>query len=246
LAKDERIRFPSGSYQALHEGICYKINPENDVVEMIHRLNFKYRPESKEEAINLVNALGVEKIQKRARLFSKLLITSILLFLFLTFFQALFADKPEGVLPVGKFITVTLEIAFLYMYSYYNVKVNYYRDSHCEKCGKYFVFEEFQAPLIKEESKNDAYKRTLTRYWRCKNCGHEDIKSESQPINYHHEEKQNDLKEDACEECGKKHAIEEYRNVEVLKFAARKKIRYLKCRYCGYHEIRFHIKSLLH
>ena len=52
------------------------------------------------------------------------------------------------------------------------------------------------------------------------------------------------LKEDTCEECGKEHAIEEYRNVDVLNYATRKKIRYFKCRHCGYHEIRFRMKIL--
>ena len=131
------------------------------------------------------------------------------------------------------------------MFGCCNVTMNYYKDSHCEKCGKYFVFEEFQAPLLKEESKTNAYIRTLTKYWRCKNCGYEDIKVEPQHIDHHYREKQPRLKEDKCEECGKEHAIEEYRNVDLLNYFVRKKIRYLKCRYCGYHEIRLHSENLI-
>jgi transcription elongation factor Elf1 len=238
LTTDKRIRFPSGSYQAFYEGISYKIDPENDIVEMTQRLNPRYSPESREEAVNLADKLGVEKIQKRARLFSKLLLLSILLFLFLMLSPALFSSKSEGFLSAGRFLTIVSEVAFLYMFGYYRAVVNYCMDSYCEKCGKHFVFEEFQAPLIKDESKIDEYTKTLTKYWHCRNCGHEDIIIEPQPIDHHHEKKQGNLKGDTCEECGKEHAIEEYRNIDVLNYALRKKIRYFKCRNCGYHEIR--------
>jgi DNA-directed RNA polymerase subunit M/transcription elongation factor TFIIS len=124
--------------------------------------------------------------------------------------------------------------------------VNYYRDSYCEKCGNHLVFEEFQAPLIKQESKSTGYTKTFTAFWRCKNCGYEDIKVEPQPIDHHHGIKQSTLEAHTCEECGKKHAIQEYRNVDVLRSVARKKIRYFKCIYCGYHEIKLNVKILFH
>lgn len=239
MAKDKRIRFPSGSYQAFYEGICYNIDPENDVVEMTQNLNPRYSPESMEEAFNLVNKLGVEEIQKRARLFSKLFLLSILLFLFLMFFSAHFFAKSESfLLSAGRFLTIVSEIVFLYMFGYYRAIANYCTDSYCEKCGKHLVFEEFQAPLVTEESKIDAYTKTLTQYWHCINCGYEDIKVEPQPIDHHHEKRQGNLKEDTCEECGEEHAIEEYRNIDVLNYIFKKKIRYFKCRNCGYHEIR--------
>lgn len=238
MTKDKRIRFPSGSYQAFYKGINYKIDPENDIVEMTQRLNPRYSPESREEAVNLANKLGVEKIQKRARLFSKLLLLSILLFLLLMLSPTLFSIKSEGFLSVGKFLTIVSEVAFLYMFGYYRAIVNYCMDSYCEKCRRHFVFEEFQAPLVKEESKIDTYTKTLTNYWHCINCGHENIKVEPQPIDHHREKKQDSLNEDTCEECGKEHAIEEYRSVDVLNYIFRKKIRYFKCRNCGYHEIR--------
>jgi hypothetical protein len=244
LTEDERIRFPSGSHQALHKGVCYKIDPENDIVEMTKRLNLSYSPESKDEAFNLVNELGAERIQKRVGIFSKLLLGSILLFLFLTLFPVFFSAKFEAFLSVGKFITLVSEISFLYMFGCCNVTMNYYKDSHCEKCGKYFVFEEFQAPLLKEVSKTNAYIRTLTKYWHCISCGYEDIKVESHHIGHHHGRKQPSIEGDRCEECGREHAIEEYRNVDILYSFVRKKIRYFKCKYCGYHEIRLRKKIL--
>jgi DNA-directed RNA polymerase subunit RPC12/RpoP len=242
LKKEECIRFPSGSYQALHEGICYKIDPDNDVVEMTQRLNLKYSPESKEETINLVNKLGAGEIQRREKIFAKLVLISILLFIFLALFPTHLSGKLEDLLSAGKFLTVTSEIAFLYMFGYYNVKMNFYRDSHCKKCGKHFVFEEFQPPLIKEEIKNDAYTKTLTKYWHCKNCGYEDVKVEIQPTDHHCETKQCTLKESTCEECRKEHAMEEYRKINISTYSSRKKIMYYKCRYCGYQEIRIHRK----
>ena len=245
MEKDECIKFPSGSYQALHKGICYKIDPENDTVEMTKRLNLRYSPESRDEAVTRINELGAERIKKRVSIFSKLLIGSILVFIFLTLFPVFISTKSDTVLSWGKFITLISEISFLYMFGCCNVTMNYYKDSRCEKCGKYFVFEEFQAPLLKEISKTNAYIRTLTKYWHCKNCGYEDIKVESQKIDHHHGKKQQGLKEDTCEECGREHALEEYRSVDVLNYLNRKKIRYLKCRYCGYHEIRLH-KEILH
>lgn len=244
LTKEERIRFPSGSYQALHKGICYKIDPENDTVEITKKLSLRYSPESKDEAIHLVNELGAERIQKRVSLFSKLLIGSILLFLFLTVYPVFFPIKSEIFLSWGKFITLISEISFLYMFGCSNVTMNYYKDSRCEKCGKYFVFEEFKAPLLKEISKTNAYILTLTKYWHCKSCGYEDIKVESQRIDHHHGRKQHGPEEDKCEECGKEHAIEEYRKIDIVNSFIRKKIRYFRCKYCGYHEIRL-IKKIL-
>ncbi len=239
MAKDKRIRFPSGSYQASYEGIRYKIDPENDTVEMTQKLNPRYSPESKEEAFNLANKLGIEKIQKREKLFSKLLLLSIFLFMFLMFFHAYFSAKSESfLLSAGRFLTVVSEIVFLYMFGYYRAITNYCTDSYCEKCGKHLVFEEFQVPLVKEESKIDAYTKTLTQYWHCINCGREDIKVEPQHIDHHYEKKQGNLKEDTCEECGEEHAMEEYRDIDVLNHILKKKIRYFKCRNCGYHEIR--------
>ncbi len=246
MTKEERIRFPSGSHQALYKGVCYKIDPENDIVEMTKRLNLRYSPESKDEAVNLVSELGAERIKKRVSIFSKLLIGSILLFLLLTFFPVFSSAKSEAFLSVGKFITLISEISFLYIFGCCNATMNYYKDSHCEKCGKYFVFEEFQAPLLKEVSKTHAYIRTLTKYWHCKNCGYEDVKVESHHIDHYHGNKEPSLEEDKCEECGREHAIEEYRNADVLNSFVRKKIRYFKCRYCGYREIRFHKRILTH
>lgn len=239
MTKDKRIRFPSGSYHAFYDGINYKIDPENDIVEMTQRLNLRYSPESKEEAVNLANKLGAEKVKKRARLSSRLLLLSVLSFLFLMFFPALISTKSESFfLSAGRFLAIVSEVTFLYMFGYYRAAVNYCTDSYCKKCGKNFVFEEFQAPLIKEESRINAYTKTLTQYWHCRNCGHEDIKVEPQHIDHHHEKIKGNLKEDTCEECGKEHAIEEYRNIDVLNYVLRKKIRYFKCRNCGYHEIR--------
>lgn len=239
MEKDKRIRFPSGSYQAFYKGIRYKIDPENDIVEMTQTLNPRYSPESREEAVNLVNKLGVEQIQNRARLFSKLFLLSVLLFLFLMFFHVYFSAKAESfLLSAGRFLTIVSEIIFLYMFGYYRAITNYCTDSYCEKCGKHLVFEEFQAPLIKEESKIDAYTKTLTQYWHCINCGHEDIKVEPQHLDHHHENRKDNLKEDTCEECGEEHAMEEYRNIDVLNYILKKRIRYFKCRNCGYHEIR--------
>ena len=87
LAKDKRIRFPPGSYQVLHDGVCYKIDPEGDAVKMTQRLNPKYGPESKKEATTLFNKLGAEEVRKKASLFSKLLFISVLTFLVLAAFQ---------------------------------------------------------------------------------------------------------------------------------------------------------------
>lgn len=242
MTKYERIRFPAGSYQTLHNGVSYKIDPENNIVEMTEKLNPRYSPEGKEEAINLVNQLGVEKVKKNVSLFSKLLFSSMLLFPFLMLLQTLFSAKTELFFSWGRFLTVVSEVVFLYLFAYYKLAINYYRDSYCEKCGKHLVFEEFQAPLIKQESKASGYTKTFTTFWHCKNCGYEDIRVEPQQIDHHHEIKECTLEAHRCEECGKEHAIEEYRNVDVLTSFVKKKIRYFKCSHCGYHEIKLNVK----
>lgn len=94
MAKDERIRFPSGSYQALHKGICYRIDPENNTVEMTQQLKLKYSPESKEEVINLVNKLGAEKIQKDSDYSQNSLLFQYYYSYFLHFSQLISLENP--------------------------------------------------------------------------------------------------------------------------------------------------------
>lgn len=233
--KTEYVRFPPGSNQVLHGGIYYKIDPYSDMVEITQKLNFKYSPRGKEKAINLVNGLGAEEVQKRAGLFSKLIFIFMILFFLLAFFPWKFGD----IRFAGLIVTAVIGIVSFYLSVNYDSAMEYYKDSYCKNCGRYFVLEEFQAPLMKDESRNDTYEKTRTGYWRCKNCGYKDIKVESQHVSHYYGKKPKKSKSHKCKHCGRASAIEEYRSADIIRDPySESKRRYYRCRYCDYHEIK--------
>jgi hypothetical protein len=240
----KRIKFLPGSYQAMHKGICYKIDPKSDTVEMTVKLkNFKYKSRDKEWCTNLINHFGVEKVQKKARTFLKLLLASILLFLFVTFFPTFIPEKLKNFLLAGKILLIIFGIVLFFKTLKYKEAIEYYGDSYCEKCEKHLVLEEFQNPLLKEESRTDAYIKTFIRYWRCKNCGYENTKVEPQYINHHYERKLHKLKNDTCKQCDRLNAIEEYRFADVIRDSNSETKRiYYRCKFCDYHEVKIDIE----
>jgi len=233
--KTEYIRFPPGSYQAPYEGICYKINPYSDTVETTQKLSVKYSSQEKKKTINLVNWVGEEEIQKRSKLLSKL----ALVFLILSFTIMFFPHKYGGFRSAGITLTFLMGIVSLYLSINYDSAMEYYMDSYCKNCGQHLVLEEFQVPLMKNKSRNDTHETTLTRYWRCKNCGYKDIKVESQHVSHHQGKKPAKSKSHRCRHCGRVSALEEYRTADIIKDSYSEiKRRYYRCRYCGYHEIK--------
>ncbi|WP_440948668.1 hypothetical protein ACSAZL_10795 [Methanosarcina sp. T3] len=102
--------------------------------------------------------------------------------------------------------------AFFYLSTNYDFAMEYYMDSYCKNCGQHLVLEEFQAHLMKEESRTDTCVKTLTRYWCCKNCGYKDIKIEPQYMSHHYGKKLKKSKGYTCKQCGRAGAIEEYQD----------------------------------
>jgi len=239
----EIIRFPPKARQVLHKNICYKIDPYSDVVEMIQKLDFKYSLKGKEKAINLVSALEVKEIQKRAKILPKLLYILILTFLFLTVFPTFFTEKFNDFLFAGKILIAVAGIIFFYLSYSYDFAMEYYKDSYCDKCGKHLVLEEFQPPIMKEESRTDTYTKSRISYWRCKNCGYKHTKVEPEHTGHHYEKKLHKSKGNKCIHCGRANAVEEYRIGDIIRdIYSETKRRYYRCKYCGYHEIKIHVE----
>ena len=72
----------------------------------------------------------------------------------------------------------------------------------CKKCNMEYAYEEREEPDVKEVSTEDSYTLTITRYWKCKYCGHIDSSESSENIIAYKEEK-GIPKEIECEKCGK-------------------------------------------
>lgn len=238
----ERISFLPGSYQAMHDGICYKIDPSSDVVEMTQKLNFKYSLYDKEKAINLINNFGLEGIQKRVKLFRRFFDIFTILVIILLIYSVFSSWRSSNVI-VGIILASIVGVSLLTWIGGYNSAIKYYTDSFCKKCGKCFALEEVKTPFMKEESRTDTYTKTITRYWHCKNCGYNDTKVEPQYVNHRYKKRLHKLKGDNCKQCGKSNAIEEYRIADVARGSDSVDTRrYYRCRYCGYHEIKIEVE----
>lgn len=128
---------------------------------------------------------------------------------------------------------------------YFYGVVDYSRDTKCEKCGEKFAYEEFRKPIIKEVSTPVNYSIEVTRYWRCKYCGHESIRKGSDGFVTKKGELYRAiylLEKLPCKNCGKTIAYEEYKKPDVKerKCGMDSEIitrRYYRCKYCGYENL---------
>lgn len=123
--------------------------------------------------------------------------------------------------------------------------VSYYRGSKCETCGKDFSCGEFRIPDIKEISTPDEYSIQITRYWKCRSCGSENVRTSSEGFVTKKEEKMkaSSLAKIPCKRCGKTGAYVEYKRPDERKSkcGAHDEIvtrRYYRCKFCGYEDIR--------
>ena len=56
----------------------------------------------------------------------------------------------------------------------------YHRNTKCKKCKKEFAYEEYKDPLVEEIKTSDGTRKTTTRSYKCKFCGHEDIRKDTE------------------------------------------------------------------
>ena len=227
------IGFTKSENQKRYEDICYKLNPEDDTLTIEYSDDFKYNPKIMKKAPGLINKYGEKELDKRAGLYA----ISVLFALYLIFLPCILFGKDFG-LFLGFLLTIVVVTRLVILSEEYTDTVKYYRDSRCKKCGKDFALEEFREPKIEEISTVENYTITVTRYWKCKFCGFEDIRKGSENYTTRKGER-NAVTHKNCRNCGKELAIIEYRYPDIKETTNKETtIRHYKCEYCDYREIK--------
>ncbi|KKG14171.1 hypothetical protein EO98_09375 [Methanosarcina sp. 2.H.T.1A.6] len=118
----------------------------------------------------------------------------------------------------------------------------YVEATKCKKCHREYAYEEREEPDIKELSTEDSYTVTITRYWKCKYCGHRDSSKSSENIKAYKGEKKKPEKI-KCEKCRRQEISPECRNpdIKVENFTASATLittRYYRCKYCRHVNIK--------
>jgi hypothetical protein len=112
----------------------------------------------------------------------------------------------------------------------------YVKATKCKKCHREYASEEREEPDIKEVSTEDSYTVTITRYWKCKYCGHRDSSKSSENIKAYKGEKKKPEKI-KCVKCGRQGISPECRNpdIKMEEFTGAANFittRYYRCKYC--------------
>jgi DNA-directed RNA polymerase subunit RPC12/RpoP len=112
----------------------------------------------------------------------------------------------------------------------------------CKKCHREYAYEEREEPDIKEVSTEDSYTVTITRYWKCKYCGHKDSSESSENIIAYKGEKKEPEKIE-CEKCRRQGISPECRDpdIKMEEFKASATFittRYYRCKYCRHVNIK--------
>lgn len=118
----------------------------------------------------------------------------------------------------------------------------YVEATKCKKCHREYAYEEREEPDIKEVSTEESYTVIVTRYWKCKYCGHKDSSKSSENIKAYKGEKKKPEKI-KCEKCRKQEISPECRNpdIKVENFTASATFittRYYRCKYCRHVNIK--------
>jgi len=235
----ETIKFTKEVNQKIHEGVCYKLNPENDTLKIEYPGNFKYTSEMIKNASALINKYGENRLERRSAhyftlaVFSPILITLICSFLW----------ENNG-LTCGFFLALFVFLIFYSKHENLSNTLDYYRDAKCKKCGKYFALQEYRKPGIEEISTNDNYTVTVIRHWKCKYCDKEDIRKG--PENFRtYKGRIYKIPHKKCENCGMKYAVFEYQSPDIKEIGDdRTTMKHYKCEYCGYREIKIEKQSI--
>ncbi|AKB82359.1 hypothetical protein MSBR3_1781 [Methanosarcina barkeri 3] len=108
----------------------------------------------------------------------------------------------------------------------------------CKRCGRKNAYEEREKPDIREDSTENLYTVTITRYWKCKYCGYLDSSQSSENIKCFKIKKKKPI-EMTCEKCGKTSLSSECRNPDMKREdyvvgSDSTEIRYYECNYCGH------------
>jgi hypothetical protein len=227
LSKPKYVEFPVGINKKCLDDVCYELDRSTDTLTMTLEGSFYNFP--KERAPRLINRFGLKKISTVRKISIILAMTSFILSLFYLF-QEFWSLAVIMFLAGMIFISICEDLT--------EVK-NYYIISKCKNCGRDFAYEEIKKPLIKKVSTYDSYEETETRYFKCKYCNDEDLKTKSLLKSSKSRRRRDPTKGKTCKKCGKEYALIEYRypdtHLESLYIA--RTIRHYKCKSCGYMEI---------
>lgn len=82
-----------------------------------------------------------------------------------------------------------LGLLFLLIGLFFVAIVKYHSYTQCKKCSKEFAYDEIGVPQVREVTTSDGYiKKTTTRKYKCKFCGHVDTRKQNETIAHHEEE----------------------------------------------------------
>lgn len=234
MGKDLKyVEFPVGIDKSCLDNYCYKLDRSTDTLTITSEGNFYNFP--KERAPDVVNSLGLKRINVVKKVTLLLAFSPIFIFPFLLYFRQ----------TLGEFywpLTITLFLGgimfFLISSDLFDIE-SYYKISKCKKCNRDFAYEEIKKPLVKKISTYDDYEETETRYFKCKYCNDEDLKIKSLLKSSKSRKRRIPKKGKTCKGCGRRFTLIEYRypDTHLESFDTRRTIRHYKCKNCGYMEI---------
>ncbi|MFY1112198.1 MAG: hypothetical protein AB3K77_11030 [Methanosarcinaceae archaeon] len=195
-------------------------------------------------APSLVSNFGEESISAASELFSYMFPPLLVMFSFL--FSGFLSSNLGVPLWVDTFIVVfgiALGVLAVVLGGQFSRITDYHRDARCRECCEPFACEEFEKPDVKELSTPHSYSVKITRYWRCKKCGHEEARTGSEGIvAWKGDPGVFTPKKISCRACGKNAACEEFKRPDVKEikqnfWALITTTRYYRCKYCGHEDI---------
>lgn len=221
------------SYKKFHksyndyEGSLYELDPIAGVLTITSKSYYHNYSESvKRRAPFLINTLGVNILDILGNICSTIfLLMLIVIFLWL-----------EGIIlkDIGTwrfFSYIAILFVFLMVCADISTAADYYKNSKCRKCERNYACAEFKEPVFKKISTDYRFENTEIRYWKCKFCGHEDVRVEY--IKSYGKKGKIGIPPEYCQKCKRKFSIEEYRNPDI-EYSSGGEIttRYYRCKYC--------------
>ncbi|WP_440953910.1 hypothetical protein ACSAZK_09400 [Methanosarcina sp. Mfa9] len=196
-------------------------------------------------APSLVSNFGEERISAASELFSYMFPPLLVMFSFL--FSGFLSSNLGVPLWVDTFIVVfgiALGVLAVVLGEQFSRIADYHRDARCRACCEPFACEEFEIPDVKELSTPHSYSVKITRYWKCKNCGHEEARTGSEGIvTFKGNPGVFTPQKMSCRVCGKNAACEEFKRPDVKEikqkfWALITTTRYYRCKHCGQEDIK--------
>lgn len=193
---------------------------------------------------SLISNFGEERISAASELFSYMFPPLLVMFSFL--FSGFLSSNLGVSLWVDTFIIafgVALGVLSVVLGEQFSRVADYHRDALCRECCEPFACEEFEKPDVKELSTPHSYSVKITRYWKCKNCGHEEARTGSEGIvTCKGDPGVFTPKKISCRACGKNAACEEFKRPDIKEIKKKFWVgvtttRYYRCKHCGHEDI---------